>query len=584
MDAGMTPITALHFASPLESYLDGDGAGLAIMDGLSRVNIIVGPNNAGKSRLLRAVGTTVPSALSLDLPALVEAQRQIDNVMDPIETLLERFENLPTLVPFAYGKDSIARLRVRFEKYASYRSQLGGRSYVAELAQPVAAKLATLKSPEYPTKRIYIPVLRGLRPFKGETDVYKERTQRDYFSEAATEIEVTTGLDLYDKVKSLLLGDYDARQKIAKYERFLSHTFFEDQLVSLIPRESDDVLYIKIGDEKEQPVYLLGDGLQSLIIITFPMFFHDSAIFCIEEPELYLHPGMQKRLLDIFAAQERHMFFATTHSNHFLDMSMDTTVMSIYRVSKNLPEGAGREHLPTFRVEQVNRGDRSVLAALGVRDSSVFLVNATIWVEGITDRWYFRKFLELYQAEQLQQDPNHRRMEEGTHFAFVEYGGANITHWSFLDEEDHPIGIDTLCGRALLISDRDGDSKLERKTKLEQFLGERYICLDVREVENLLPPRVIKALIRKYEKNPSLELRDFEHADYADKYLGTFIADDLREGASKRSYKAKSGTIKQKRKFCQDALDIFTRDDLHEPIRTLAERVYNFIAEHNGAA
>ena len=604
----MTIIKALHFSEPFDSCVDANDEPLTILEGLSPVNILVGPNNSGKSRLLRAIGTTIPEKMLFQSHELDAAQSSLSATLERMAQALRShnvtavgqvgegtLSQMPTLAPFDSPRDPIAELKRFFTSRASgtIGSVLSNERHAAgsvvkkwqREAGPMLKILADLNSPASPTERVYIPVLRGLRRLSSGKDVYRERTYQDYFSDKSAEktIQIWTGLDFYDKVRSLLLGDYSARQKITEYEQFLSREFFEQQRVSLIPKEQDDVLHIKIGDEKEQPLYLLGDGLQSIIIMTLPMFLLERAVFCIEEPELYLHPGMQKRILDIFASQSQHLFFATTHSNHFLDMSMDTDCMSIYQVRKRLADEDGREKLPTFRVEQVNRGDRSVLAALGVRNSSVFLVNATIWVEGITDRWYFRKFLELYQEDRQQQDESFRRMEEGTHFSFVEYGGSAITHWSFLDEEDKPVEITRLCGRALLISDSDGEKKKVRKAKLEAFLEDRYLCLQVREVENLLPPRIISTLVRQYEKDPSLALPEFKHEDYRDEYLGTYIKDVLLEGNQKRSgaYAADSGTVTQKRKFCTDALALLTPKDLSGPMYEIAKQMYDFIAKQN---
>ena len=41
-----------------------------------------------------------------------------------------------------------------------------------------------------------------------------------------------------------------------------------------------------------------------------------------------------------------------------------------------------------YEVKLATSPDANILRELGVRNSSVFLTNATIWVEGITDRMY----------------------------------------------------------------------------------------------------------------------------------------------------------------------------------------------------
>lgn len=112
----------------------------------------------------------------------------------------------------------------------------------------------------------------------------------------------------------------------------LSKTFFDEKEVALIPKVKDDVLTIKIGDEKERPIYNLGDGIQSIILITLPLFLYldiskvrnTNVLVFIEEPEIGLHPSLQRTLIETLLDKrfENFQFFFTTHSNHFLDMQL----------------------------------------------------------------------------------------------------------------------------------------------------------------------------------------------------------------------------------------------------------------------
>ena len=44
-------------------------------------------------------------------------------------------------------------------------------------------ELSPERSAALDAQRVYVPVLRGLRPLSSDVDVYTERTQRDYFPE-----------------------------------------------------------------------------------------------------------------------------------------------------------------------------------------------------------------------------------------------------------------------------------------------------------------------------------------------------------------------------------------------------------------
>lgn len=131
-----------------------------------------------------------------------------------------------------------------------------------------------------------------------------------------------------------MLGDLNDREKITDFQDFIEDSFFEGEEVALIPKIKSDVIYVKIGNEREYPIYNLGDRIQTLIILTFPLFKYreENLLFFIEEPELYLHPGMQRKFLEIITDNQfdGYQYFLTTHSNHFLDMTLDMDKMSIY--------------------------------------------------------------------------------------------------------------------------------------------------------------------------------------------------------------------------------------------------------------
>jgi hypothetical protein len=59
-------------------------------------------------------------------------------------------------------------------------------------------------------KRVYIPVLRGLRPVDEQhTDLYAQRTYSDYFPDnTKSHPEVFTGLSFYQRLTNMLLGDH----------------------------------------------------------------------------------------------------------------------------------------------------------------------------------------------------------------------------------------------------------------------------------------------------------------------------------------------------------------------------------------
>ncbi|HHK5554648.1 hypothetical protein COL11_00020 [Bacillus anthracis] len=608
---------------------------------LSKVNIFVGANNSGKSRMLRELFQEddlkfVPSDFKLD---------EVNNIIKEykekvIETLNSRgivgyggveIEDVGRIKELEYiiaNEDFLREFYDYVDKTMNFEGSAtityrGGSPHIDYLSMNQSMREISVNIREqieqvvheqkkYKFQKVYIPTLRGLRGFENNENYYLNRTKKDYFH--SKEVEIFTGLDLYEEVKKLLLGSLEDREKIADFQRFLGDSFFDGQEFTLIPSISSDVLHVKIGDEMEYPIYELGDGIQSLIILTFPLYKYrnEKLLLFIEEPELYLHPGMQRKFLEIVMSDDfdGFQYFITSHSNHFLDITLDMEKISIYSFGKELETKASKEKNANFTIENVSNEENNVLQMLGVRNSAVLLSNCTIWVEGITDRFYIRRFLKVFQESH----PDLKRFKEDIHYSFVEYSGGNITHWSFLDDDETEtneghtsMNAEKICSTLFLITDKDGDDKRPRQEKLEEFLGDRYYCLECKEIENILSADILREVIAEYEKGTSktkkdtpetekdtpeteksplehLINEDFTQEDYKNEPLGTYINSLFPEGARKRrgSYEAKSGTIVNKLDFCKRSINhINTYDQLSEEAQKLSQVLYDFIKMNN---
>lgn len=116
--------------------------------------------------------------------------------------------------------------------------------------------------------------------------------------------------------------------------------------------------------------------------------------------------------------------------------------------------------------------------------------------------------------------------KEDRHYAFVEYSGANLTHYSFIkgsrDNGQAEVGPDivtsvpNLCARAIVIADGDitKASKGDRWMRFAKQLDERFIILPCKEIENLIPEILMRSQVS----------RDYDHIDVKDldkiKYIG----------------------------------------------------------------
>jgi hypothetical protein len=426
-----------------------------------------------------------------------------------------------------------------------------------------------------------------MRPFKQEeVDCYYDRTVSDYFTEKPSVRQIVfTGLGLYSTLKRFLLGQPEDREAVRRFEDFLSARFFESRRVTLIPFEGDDTVHIQIGKEKQFPIYHLGDGLQNLIILMFNIFLEkEPCLFFMEEPETCMHPGFQRVFLQEITRLDHHQYFITTHSNHLLDMTIDFSDVSVYLFKK-----ASDGETAKFSIELRSSKDHALLRDLGVCNSSVFLSNASVWVEGIADRLYLRAFmnkhLKCLEEEGSADAARFTQFREDCHYSFVEYQGSNIEHWAFdsPDTADERIYAEPLCARAFVVADGDIVGKGDRKERLKKALGDRLDILPCKEIENLIPEEVVRAVVAENFAKRGKDAASIKYNHYSTlktgigKYLDRILEDSV--------YAAPSGTLKNKMGFCEKAIALMASKDfewqLPESLRLVCKRIFEHIAKHN---
>jgi predicted ATP-dependent endonuclease of OLD family len=322
----------------------------------------------------------------------------------------------------------------------------------------------------------------------------------------------------------------------------------------------------------------------------------DIHLVFIEEPELNLHPGFQRLFIESLKNINNIIVFFTTHSNHFLDMTFENNEdINVFSFDKNVIKSShsSKSIKPSFNVTNLSNPDFNLLANLGVKNSSVFLTNCTIWIEGISDRIYVKKYIETYQKHK-----GLKEFQEDIHYSFVEYGGNNIVHWSFLSSKyENTISVERLCGKLFLISDSDNvnlnnlkegkpeSEKESRIIELQKNLNKNFYLLNVREIENLLTPEILKKTILEYAKDEDSEsyIKDFSIDDYKNEKLGKFISEILIQNKSKfKAVSNKYGNIIDKQKFALSACSyIFNTNDLSGEATEIGKSLYEFIKSNN---
>jgi len=533
-------------------YSEKKGAG-EMLDSLKKINIFVGANNVGKSRVLRSmfaqdeyVDHGLHEELSKFNGDLEQVLHRYPRVSGSAGHVLKLERELSALLK-GKGIDLPSKVRPFLQSAWKEIREKGDKPVSSVSGEPAlmhALKDLFKKHEElvehvtnpFERQKLYIPVLRGMRPLS-EDDHYWRRTVQDYFPKTPmSDREIFTGHTIFSEIVDKLLGKQSERLFVKKYEEFLSKNFFDSDDITLIPRGTDnlgepnDVLYITFEEDekKERAIHQLGDGLQTIICITYPVFKwvserggdkgKKSLIALIEEPEMYLHPSMQRKLVEVLMDPEfeKIQYYITTHSNHFLDLVNEYEYegqISIFSVT----EKGGTRH-----VRSENDLSDVVYDFLGARPSSLLLANKTIWVEGVTDRIYLRHALKLY--EEKNENTAQKKMSENIDFAFIQYGGSNLEHYLKDGPEQADLKIESLSAHrnVFILADDDGTStkagsvtkKAKRYYKAKEALGDRFQKTHGREIENYIKPEVLRAVYKDDKK-----LDGLKHASYKNKNL-----------------------------------------------------------------
>ncbi len=505
--------------------------GIPIFKYLNKINLLIGKNNSGKSRIVREIIN----------PRRVNKfykEAPLDFLLNTLEELKHSFDiNSHTLtikkINFKKERDNLEKFQATatgdlIETIEYYKTilpeQLKAKTtknnhvYIDKFIESSLGRInntVTRLENEFTNKHLkylYIPILRGLRPINsGKTtitegdsvsfnniDVYEARTINDYFNNSNS-INIFSGLTLYEDIKQLLLGDEKGRSKIREFEDLLSKELFDGNKVTLIPKHNEDVLNVKIGNDPQLPIYKLGDGIQSIITILFPIFINseDDFITVIEEPEIHLHQSMQVLLLECLKRFENHTFFISTHSSAFIND--DST--SIYQVNKS------KDSSKFFHIT-IDNQKREALNELGFKPSDLLQSNYILWVEGPSDKIYLN-----YWIKEIDES-----LEENLHYSIMYFGGDNYNE--FLNSES---GFDTLnsmnrSNGIIFDSDKiDESSKIDEKKlnlKIQFEEEDKFVWItNKREIENYIDLELFKNSINEIHQIDSTDIQEGEYVN-----------------------------------------------------------------------
>jgi len=491
------------------------------LSGLGKVNLIVGPNNSGKSNLLNAIerflpeipigptyqplsqkhkkidGDDVPQSPKGNRALSVEFAWKYDEefIIEPSDSssLSSRtvkanemkpfLENCPLwddgAVWFRFNLDTAPSADVRlcldtsmFQSFSTeekkmwgyFRTALTGATggsdepcYIAKEA--LSRFLPFLTVPQVRT----IGRLREIAPTES--------------SEKSGENDLG-GKGLIERLQKLQNPKEDidaAKARFHSINKFVSDVFEEPDAFIEIPYDKSTIF---IGaNQRRLPIESVGSGLHQLIIIAAAAATEQNSLICIEEPETNMHPLLQRKLLRYLATDTSNQYVIATHSAAMIDLVQS----NVFAARLNIEDQG-----TTCEPVKTPNNHASLAMRLGYRASDIVQSNAIIWVEGPSDRIYLRRWISLSDAD----------LVEGQHYSIMFYGGALLNHLSEDSEITDLISLSRINRNSAILIDSDctkaGKDLNETKTRVKNEFNKSNVngfawITDGYTIENYVP-------------------------------------------------------------------------------------------------
>lgn len=433
---------------------------------LQHMNILVGPNNCGKSTILgafRALAAGMRRARTKSVELVPGPDGTTYGYRLNEEALPISVENVHT--DYAESDSWVVFRLSNRNKLQLFFPQDGGCILIPIPSGKVVRTPAHFKS-EFPITIGIVPVL---GPIEHEEELLREET-------------VKRNLGTHRASRNFRNSWYHFPDGFDEFSKLIKKTWpsMEIQPVEMIDVLSRKLTMFCVENRIPRELFWAGFGFQVWCqLLTHISITKDNTVLIIDEPEIYLHPDVQRQLLNILRASGPDVLLAT-HSTEIMSEADHSEIL--------LVDKAKRSALRLKDIEGVQKALEVVGSIQNITLTQLARNRKLIFIEGLSDFRVIRRFAQKLGLMEL---------SSGTDLTAVESGG--FSSWerilSFVRVFEKAIGKSVNIG---VIYDRD--YLPEEKVKgIEADLNKHLSVVHIherKEIENylLIPSALDKAL------------------------------------------------------------------------------------------
>lgn len=478
-------------------------------DDIKPINVIIGKNNSGKSKLLEA------------LAGIVEGTQESMPFCVRLEKMLKNDDTSHLFSSTSYSYD--------FPHHQSYWDTIGKHLSNHKVILEKSARASNYQFSFQPNLDLRLACYHNIinqhlnspyltEQFKGyrflhlraERDINKEKI--DYASQV-TDYKIESNSTGICSLIARMLNDEQGHTakltgnngKEVNWKQYIENDFLSLLNEVVAPEITFKRIYTLTGANNLYEIYLeedkkggiklsdCGSGLKTVIatltlLHTIPRLSDNyKNVFAFEELENNLHPSLERKLLKhIKKYSVRYpdsLIFLTTHSNVAIDLFGKDINAQIVRICNDGCKS-------TVEPAMSEKAKQTLLDDLGFKASDLLQSNCVIWVEGPSDRIYIKKWLELFGGNDL---------EEGLDYQFLYYGGTLLSHYTANVEEkkntDSLIEMLKINRHSYVVMDSDKksseDQLKDRVKRIQKEFPNAHWVTAGKEIENYLPTEAL---------------------------------------------------------------------------------------------